>query len=193
MRARMDRYDDRALWLARFVLPHEPALRAWLLRRQVAGLEVDDVVQDTYARLSTAANVESVRNPRSYMFRTAYSVIADHLRHNQVVEMHSFAQFESEEFVADEPSPEQIAGDREELIRLGEAIAGLPDGERQVLMLRRIDELPQRAVAERLGISESNVEKRMGRAIRRLADALGRGRKSPARPSREHRERNEAR
>src|SRR3546814_4682438 len=43
--------DERARWLATQVLPHEPALRAWLSRRLGAGLEVDDVVQEAYAVL----------------------------------------------------------------------------------------------------------------------------------------------
>ena len=32
--------QERAIWLARNALPHEPALRAWLSRRPLAGLEV---------------------------------------------------------------------------------------------------------------------------------------------------------
>jgi RNA polymerase sigma-70 factor (ECF subfamily) len=64
--------DERALWLARNILPHEPALRAWLSRRQVAGLDVDDIVQDSYARLSTAGSVDKIHSPRSYMFCTAF-------------------------------------------------------------------------------------------------------------------------
>ena len=43
--------DERAIWLGRHVLPHEPALRAWLRRRRLDGLEIDDVIQETYTRL----------------------------------------------------------------------------------------------------------------------------------------------
>ena len=71
----MHRYDERALWLARNVLPHEPALRAWLSRRPVDGLDIDDIVQETYARLSTTQSVEDIRNPRTYLITTARSVI----------------------------------------------------------------------------------------------------------------------
>jgi RNA polymerase sigma-70 factor (ECF subfamily) len=39
--------DERALWLGRHVLPHEPQLRAWLRRRSLGGLEVEDVTQKT--------------------------------------------------------------------------------------------------------------------------------------------------
>ena len=33
--------DERAIWLGRNVLPHESALRAWLRRRRLEGLEID--------------------------------------------------------------------------------------------------------------------------------------------------------
>ena len=167
--------DDRARWLARYVLPHEPALRSWLSRRQVVGLEIDDIVQDTYARLSSAASVDDIRDPRNYMFRTAYSVIVTHLRRSRIVEMQSFAQFESEDFIDDLPGPETVAMDRDELCRIGEAIAHLPPRVREVFVMRRVEGLRQRDIAARLGVSESTVEKQMMRAIRELADRFGRG------------------
>src|ERR1043165_1101547 len=57
---------DRIDWLSRHVLPHEPALRAWLRRRAVPGLEIDDVVQETYSVLSGLASVEHIQAPRAY-------------------------------------------------------------------------------------------------------------------------------
>src|SRR3546814_4057143 len=55
--------DERARWLATQVLPHEPALRAWLSRRLGAGLEVDDVVQEAYAVLVELPAVAHIREP----------------------------------------------------------------------------------------------------------------------------------
>jgi DNA-directed RNA polymerase specialized sigma24 family protein len=52
--------DERAIWLGRQVLPHEPALRAWLRRRRLGGLDVDDIIQETYSRLMTAESVQHV-------------------------------------------------------------------------------------------------------------------------------------
>jgi RNA polymerase sigma-70 factor (ECF subfamily) len=167
--------DERALWLARHVLRHEPALRSWLARRPVAGLEIDDIVQETYTRLSLAASLDDVQNPRSYFFRTAWSVVVSHVRRSRIVEFRSFAQFDSEAFVDDDPDPETIVSDRDELYRLGEAIAALPSGEREVFVLRRVQGLSQHEVAEQLRLSENTIEKRMGRAIRRLAEQFGRG------------------
>ncbi len=67
--------DERAIWLGRHVLPHEAALRHWLRGRRLGGLDADDVVQETYARLIAAESVAHIRNARTYMFQTAGSVV----------------------------------------------------------------------------------------------------------------------
>ena len=51
----------------------------------------------------------------------------------------------------------------------------LPDGERNVLVLRIIHELPFHEVAESMGISEDAAKKRAQRGLRRLRDRYRRG------------------
>jgi len=176
--------DERALWLARHVLPHEPALRAWLKRRRVQDLEVDDIVQETYARLASAESVAGVRNARTYAFQTAHSVILTHLRRSRVVSIRAVADVDLLGAAAEGPSPEEEAADRDELHHLAQAIAGLPERVREVFSLRRIEGLSQRQVAERLGLAESTVEKHMAKSFRLLMDRFGRGGKPPAGASR---------
>lgn len=166
--------DERALWLARHVLPHEPALRAWLRKRRLAGLEIDDVVQETYARLITLDSVDGIRNPRTYAFQAAYSVLMTHLRRSRVVSFQTVADIDQLGATAEDPSPERMVADRDELQRLGEAIAAMPAKMRDVFTLRRVEGLSQREVAQRLGIPESTVEKNMSRGFRLLADLFSR-------------------
>src|ERR1700759_4252754 len=54
--------NDRARWLAQHIVPHERAIRSWLARR-THDLDIDDVVQEMYARLASVENAESIRNP----------------------------------------------------------------------------------------------------------------------------------
>jgi len=165
-------WDARALWLGRNVLPHEAELRAWLRLRRVTGLEVDDVIQETYSRLLLAESVDHIRNPRAYAFQTAASVMIDHMRRLKVVPITSVANLEHLHAASDLPSPERQVIDREELYRLADAIAGLPEKVREVFRLRRIEGLSQRQVAERVGISENTVEKHMGRGLLLLLQAF---------------------
>lgn len=166
--------DERALWLARHVLPHEPALRAWLSSRRVDGLEVDDIVQETYARLASADCVDSVRNARTYTFQTAHSVIMTHLRRSRIVSIRAVANIEQLGGIDNIPSPEIQVVDRDELHHLAEAIAALPERVRAVFTLRRVEGLSQREVAERLQIAESTVEKHMAKGFRLLMATFGR-------------------
>jgi RNA polymerase sigma factor (sigma-70 family) len=71
-----------------------------------------------------------------------------------------------------EPGVVQQVMARQELQRLQEAIAELPEGCRAVLLLRKIELLSHREIAERLGIAVSTGEKQHARALRLLRSAL---------------------
>ena len=163
---------DRTEWLARHILPHEPALRAWLRRRVAGGLEVDDVVQETYAVLAGLASVDHIVSPRSYAFQTAQSLILRDLRRGRIVRMETTDDIERMGYAIDEPSPERQVSARQELRRAREAIARLPAKCREAFTLRKLEGLSQRDVARRMGISESTVEKHVGRALRTLMCAM---------------------
>ncbi|MDY6922867.1 MAG: sigma-70 family RNA polymerase sigma factor [Pseudomonadota bacterium] len=156
-------------------MPHEPALRAWLQNRRLAGLEVDDIIQETYARLISVGSVAGVRNPKTYAFQAAYSVLMTHVRRSRVIAFQTVSDIDQLGALADEPSPEHRVADRDELQQLGEAIASLPARVRDVFTLRRVDGLSQREVARRLGISESTVEKHMSRGLYLLTALFTRG------------------
>src|ERR1700710_3096924 len=175
--------DERALWLGRHVLPHEPALRTWLRRRRLNGLEVDDVIQETYTRLIAAESVAHVLDAKSYAFQTAGSVVIDHLRRMKVVSISSVPDLDYLEVVSDDPSPERQVIDRDELHRLAQMIAGLPGKVRDVFTLRRVYGLSQREVAEKLGLAESTVEKHMARGFLIMLEQFGYGGNETAHPS----------
>jgi len=175
--------DERAIWLGRQVLPHEPALRAWLSRRRLGGLDVDDIIQETYSRLMTAESVQHVHDTRSYTFQVAGSVVIDHLRRMKVVSIASMPDLDYLEVVSEEPSPERQVIDRDELHRLATMIARLPGRVRDVFTLRRVYGLSQREVAEKLEIAESTVEKHMARGFLLMLEQFKDGGKQDAYPS----------
>lgn len=175
--------DERAIWLGRHVLPHEPALRAWLSRRRLGGMDVDDIIQETYSRLMTAESVQHVHDPRSYTFQVAGSVVIDHLRRMKVVSIASLPDMDILDLVSEEPSPERQVIDRDELHRLAGMIARLPGRVRDVFTLRRVYGLSQREVAQKLGIAESTVEKHMARGFLLMLEHFRDGGKSVDYPS----------
>lgn len=171
--------DDRSLWLATHILPHEPALREWLGRLARLGPDrVDDLVQETYAVLATRPDVTGIHNPRAYAFQVARSILLQDLRRSRVVPIGSFADLDRLTPVADLPTPEQQAIGRDELIRVAEAIAAMPTQTRRAFHLRRVEGLSQRDVATAMGLSENTVEKHIMRGIRLLMQQFGRGGKA---------------
>jgi RNA polymerase sigma factor (sigma-70 family) len=165
-----DDLNQRAAWLARHVLPNEPALRSWLRGRRLNGLDIDDIVQETYARLIIMENVDHILNPKTYTFQIAGSVVADQLRHMKVVAIGSAAYLEHRGINCLGPSPENEVIDRDELQRLSRAIAALPEKLQQVFTLRRVFGFSQREVALKMGIAESTVEKHLARGLLLMLD-----------------------
>jgi RNA polymerase sigma-70 factor (ECF subfamily) len=174
---------ERALWLARNLLPHEPLLRARLGKMYVHGLDIDDVIQETYARIVSLPSLETIRYPRQYAIRTATSIIIDHIRHSKVIAIESAGNLEQLEIATQEASPEQQLEYRQQIVEIAAALDTLPPMCRQTLILRRVEGLSQRETAQRLKISEKTVEKHMARGVLHLMEHFGRGGKSRARPS----------
>jgi RNA polymerase sigma factor (sigma-70 family) len=172
---------ERAQWVARNLLPHEPDLRAWLSRRVKPPLEVDDIVQETYAVFGALETVEHIRSPRNYMFQTAYSLLVVQIRRATVVPFESLSGLKGMEFVSDHPSPEQDALARHELRRVKSLIDGLPPRQREAFALLKIEGLSQKEIARRMGVSLSTVEKHLAKAVAALVAAIGQGGKAPAR------------
>jgi RNA polymerase sigma factor (sigma-70 family) len=175
--------NERALWLTNAVLPHEPALRRWLKGKQIRGIEIDDIIQETFAILVKLESVAEIRNPKAYFYQTAYSLALASLRRARVVSFKTVADMASLAGADDEPSPEQATADREELYRLAEALASLPRRCQEVFVLRKVHGFSQREVAAKLGISEGTVEKQVHKGLELLMNLLGRGGKHTSRAS----------
>jgi len=167
-----DPKKSRAAWLAENVLPWESLLRAWLFKKPRGDLEVDDIVQDTYAILAELDSVDEIRNGRNYAFRTAYSVIQNHLRRRRIVSFRPLAEADVFDVMSDAPSPETQAADRDELRMVEAFLAELPSQCRDVIVMRRVMGLPHREIAVRMRLSEGQVEKLVTKALHLLLDAF---------------------
>ena len=166
---------ERALWLSRHILPHEPSLRSWLIAKRIAGSEIDDIIQETYAKLAGIETVENIRNPKSYFFQTAYSILITQLRRSRIVSITALGDIDQLPVPSNEPLPDRQLEDRDQLREIAAAMANLPPNCRAVFLLRRVHGLSQREVAKKLGLSENTVEHHMTKSIRLLMDVFGRG------------------
>lgn len=152
-----------------------PVLRRWLRGWRLGTLDVDDIVQETYAVLASRASVDEIRNPRAYCFQTARSVILMHLRRDKVVSIRAVEDLDRLGPVVDDPSPEQQVSDREQLHRLVDALGELPEHGRQAVLLRFVEGLTQREIGSRMGISENAAQKHIVKSVQKLMNIFGRG------------------
>ena len=180
--------SQRAQWLAQNVVPHERMLRAWLGRR-VYELDIDDIIQEMYARLASLDSVDDIRSPRQYAAQTAFSILANQMRRLRVVPIIAVGDVEAIEAFAPEASPEEQVAFRDQVREVYAALAELPPRCRQAFLLRRVEGFSQREVAQRLGVSEKAIEKYMAQGVRCLIAAFGRGGKPSPRLSMEERAR----
>jgi len=176
--------EEKTRWFMTSILPLEPALRAWLSRKRGVGIDVDDVIQETYTVLAARETFDDIRHPRAYLFQISHSIIVRHVRRARVVSIQAAEDLEGFDPADDAASPEQSVIDRDELRRLAEAIAAMPGQTRQAFILRRVHALSQREIAARMRLSESTVEKHIARGVRFLIDWFGHGGKATSQTSR---------
>jgi len=174
---------ERGRWLARNVLPHEALIRAKLRTVSVYGLDIEDIVQEMYARILSAPSLDAIRFPRQYAIQTAKAIIIDHVRHSRVISITSSGSLETLDAAMPEANTEERLEFQGEILAVADALAQLPEMCRETLILRRMEGLSQREVAQRLKISEKTVEKHMANGVRLLIKIFGRGGKSRVRTS----------
>jgi RNA polymerase sigma factor (sigma-70 family) len=155
-------------------LEFEGVLRACLYRYTRNNSDVEELLQETYARLLIAAASDDpeVRSVRAFALTIARNVAFDWLRHKQVVPIELVADMEALDVLDEGEQVEEIVNSHQELAMLVKAIQDLPDRCRQVFTLRKVYGYSQKEIASRLSISENTVEQHLTKAARRCAQAL---------------------
>lgn len=159
--------ESLEVWFRREVLSHDEPLTRFLSRRWRDREELADLRQETYARVFEAAQKEKPRMPRAFLFTTARHLVTDQIRRNKVASFLANGINEHPDLV-DEISPEKEALARADLEQVNRALQRLSAKCREVFWLRRVQDLPQREVAERLGVSEKMVEKHLHTGMLKL-------------------------
>ncbi|MGB5076057.1 MAG: RNA polymerase sigma factor [Sphingorhabdus sp.] len=167
-----DATDNRMKWLVREILPHQKWLQNLIARRFPRQRDVDDIVQESLERIMTVHDPWSIGNPRAYLGRTAITVILGRLRREKVARIEHHDDLEALGFQCELPLQDRILEDREMLSRVEKALAELPERTQEVVRLRRFENTSLRATAERLGLSQSSIEKHLRRAMAHARSAI---------------------
>lgn len=132
-----------------------------------------DVLQETYLRIEAMTEVDTIRNPKAYLFRIALNIANDRRRsqNRRLTEEEVDCLLDVPD---DRPTPERQVEERSEIALLRRAIAELPERRRKVLIMSRIEDLPHREIAERLDVTMRTVETDLKQAIAHCADRMKR-------------------
>lgn len=163
--------------LASQVQAEEPLLRAYLRRRLRAHEDVDDYVQEVYARVLATPPTRAVASWQGLLRRIAANLIIDRSRRARSSAAAQHVALEPDLELGDErPSVERALVARQRLEAVAEAIKEASPIARAVFLLVRVEGLTHRAAAERLGIdvkiASRHVERVLALIARRLAETI---------------------
>ena len=178
--------------LAAYLQERRPALRAFVERRLGSTLrgklEPDDVLQELAVKaLRDLPQAGEMKDPFSWLCHLAEQCIVDGHRRFAADKRKATREVPgnirvgeaSQDLVAlltaSLTSPSQAVVRDERQRRLSEAVAGLPDEQREALRLRYVEGLPTKDVAERLNKSDVATRVLLSRLVQKLQELLGPG------------------
>lgn len=143
---------------------HAKQVRNFIYYKCGDAAQAEDIMQEAFLRLwNDRAKIDGSK-VKGFLFTVANNLFLDSTRRQKVAL--KYQQAPKREM--DEESPQHVLEQKEFRKRLQDAIDALPEGQREVFLLNRIDKLTYNEIAERLGVSVKAVEKRMGKALAKM-------------------------
>ncbi|MBS0663304.1 MAG: sigma-70 family RNA polymerase sigma factor [Verrucomicrobia bacterium] len=160
---------DQARWFAQEIQPHEAALRAYLRSRFPDVRDVDDLVQESFSRVLQSYGTVQIESTKAYLFATARNLALSALRRPKIFSPTPVTDFSVQSVVEESINVAEAVSVRQEVTVLLDAIDALPAACREIFILRKLQNVPQKEIAARLGLSEQTVQVQIVRAIRKCA------------------------
>ncbi len=131
-----------------------------------------DVAQETFIRLWEKNSELVVDNLKALLYKMAGDLLITHIRKRNVMLRYKSKPIE-EQF---NESPHDQMRYKELLMNYEKALEAMPEKQRTVFLLSRMDGMKYNDIAENLGLSVKAVEKRMKLALQNLRHVIGENR-----------------
>ncbi|QNL22344.1 RNA polymerase sigma-70 factor [Hyphobacterium sp. CCMP332] len=128
----------------------------------------EDICQDVFIKVWERRSEIIPEKVKYLCFTIANNLSLNYLKHLKIVYNFKNAFIERHEF----ESPEHLLIQKEFDLKLQEVISELPEKQRIVFLMNRIDKLTYNEIADRLGLSVKAIEKRMSQALKELNTKL---------------------
>ena len=177
----LDRFSDTFIALRRRL--------ARLVMGIVPPKEVEDIVQETYVRVCQIENKDAVRNPQSFMFRTAKNLALDHVKRAEsrlTTGTDAIDEIIAADFTLSseiDPTYAQVASD-EEFVLFCEAVRELPKQCRRAFILKKVYGFTLKEIMAEMGVGQPTVETHIVNGTKKCVQYL-RNRKEQEQPLRD--------
>lgn len=148
---------------------HSESLRNFIYYKCGDLKQAEDIVQDAFVKLWNNCAKVIFKKAKSYLYTVARNAFLNEVAHKKVVLEHQV------HLVNDRTNetPEFILEEQEFMQKLKRVIANLPEKQREVFLLSRIDRKTYSEISELVGISVKGVEKRMSQALILIREKIG--------------------
>ena len=129
----------------------------------------EDIAQDTFVKIWDKRADVKKETLKNLAYTIAGNMAKNHFKHQKVV-----FDYEKGSGLSDrsQETPQYQLEEKEFQVKLQASIDALPDGNREVFLMNRIDKLTYQEIADRLGLSVKAIEKRMHKALALLRETL---------------------
>ncbi len=152
-----------------FFHAHIKPLRNYIYYKYGDDQTANDVAQDAFITLWKNCSKVTLETAKAYLYKVANNLSMSLKRHEQVKLKYTNQTVKIDQ--TDE-SPEFLMLENEFMDQLNSAISTLPDKQREVFLMNRIEKLTYKEIAEINGVSQKAIEKLMHKALLKLRSQI---------------------
>lgn len=130
--------------------------------------QAEDLIQEAFIKLWDNCKKIIYEKSKAFLYKVANNLFLNQVAHKKI-KLHYASLPHTDKNLE---SPDFIIEEKEFMDKLQRSISQLPDGQREVFLLNRIDKKTYREIAEMLEISVKAVEKRMHNALKSLRKTI---------------------
>jgi len=148
---------------------HSESIRNYIYYKCGDLQQAEDIVQDAFVKLWNNCAKVIFEKAKSYLFTIANNAFLNEVAHKKVIANHQKLNLK----ISTNETPQFLMEEKEFMVKLKNAIESLPEKQREVFLMSRIDKKKYSEISDIIGISVKAVEKRMSQALVVLRKEIG--------------------
>lgn len=148
---------------------HGVALKRFLARFMFDACDVEDLSQEAYLRAHEAAQSDTVRSPKAFLFRVARNLALNELSRKARKITDYIEDATSGDTLCSAHTLEEQQQGEERFALFCRAASRLPPQCRRAFLMRKVYGYSHREIADQLGVSTSTVEKHIATGLYRCS------------------------